>query len=197
MNKSLVDQCIYYSTDFSLILAIYVDDILIFFSSTQRLKKLKDKLHSSFKMSELGAAHSCIGIQINQTGESIELDQTVNIEEVIKRFGMLDANSVLTPADVNVKLIIPAPEEAITDVPYQEAVGAPLFVAQVTRPDIMYAISRASQFNNCHSQIHWTAVKQIIRYLKGTKDHNLTFSRSAAHRVIVYSDLDWAGDVNT
>jgi len=44
---------------------------------------------------------------------------------------------------------------------------------------------------------HWKATKKVLRYLQGTKDHMLTYRRSDHLEVIGYSDLDFAGCVDT
>lgn len=80
-------------------------------------------------------------------------------------------------------------------VPYQEAVGSLLFIAQCTRPDISFAVNDVSRFNNNHGEIHWRAVKRIMRYLKGTANYKLRFSRSK-ESLHCYTDADWASDMD-
>lgn len=48
--KSVADPCIYYASDLNIIIAIYVDDILIFHRNTTDLKNIKIFLNSNFKM---------------------------------------------------------------------------------------------------------------------------------------------------
>jgi hypothetical protein len=50
---------------------------------------------------------------------------------------------------------------------YRSIVGA-LQYAAITRPDIFYAVNKASQFMHSHIDEHWHGVKRILRYLKGT-----------------------------
>ena len=44
---------------------------------------------------------------------------------------------------------------------------------------------------------HWSGVKRILRYLKGTLKLGLVFSASNKNDLIGYSDADWAGDADT
>jgi hypothetical protein len=44
---------------------------------------------------------------------------------------------------------------------------------------------------------HWKATKKVMRYLQGTKDYMLTFKRSNHLKVVGYSDLDFAGCVDS
>ncbi len=77
--------------------------------------------------------------------------------------------------------------------PYQEAVGCLLYLAQCTRPDIAHALGEVSRYNSNHDIKHWKAVKRIIRYLKGTINYKFQFNSNNLG-IIGYSDADWASD---
>ncbi|KAG5900433.1 hypothetical protein JTB14_029319 [Gonioctena quinquepunctata] len=81
-------------------------------------------------------------------------------------------------------------------VPYQEAVGSLLFAGQVSRPDVNFAISYVSRFNQNPGKVHWTAVKRIMCYLKGTAHWKLEFSGRTTNitEITGFSDSDWASD---
>ena len=79
---------------------------------------------------------------------------------------------------------------------YQSAVGSLLYLSNWTRPDITYAVSNVSRFCTNPTQQHWTAVKRIMRYLKGTSNHGLIYSKKYSKSCVGFSDADWAGDVN-
>lgn len=81
-------------------------------------------------------------------------------------------------------------------VPYQELVGCLLYLVQGTRPDIAFSVSDVSRFNNRHHNIHWTAVKRILRYLKGTINFKLHYSRDGNKNLVGYTDSDWASDLD-
>ncbi|CAL1678820.1 unnamed protein product [Lasius platythorax] len=78
---------------------------------------------------------------------------------------------------------------------YLEAVGSLLYVRQISRPDIAYIVNILSSYCKKPKQ-HWLAVKRVMRYLKGTVDYKLTFSKKQEHNLIGYSDADWANDPN-
>lgn len=67
-------------------------------------------------------------------------------------------------------------------------------MGQGTLPDIAFAVNDVSRFNNKHGRAHWTAVKRIFRYIKGSIDMKLFFSNSDA--LTGYTDADWASDVD-
>ena len=78
------------------------------------------------------------------------------------------------PADPNQELY--SPEQAgdpqdITTAPYREAVGSLMYLSAATRPDITFAVNQASRFLENPTTVHWKAVKRILKYLKGTINH--------------------------
>ena len=92
------------------------------------------------------------------------------------------------------------PEEAaeMKDKPYRNLVGALLFLMTSSRPDISFAVIQVAKFSENPSRVHWTAVKRILRYLKGTSDYSITYTRDGATFSVEASvDSDWAGDVDT
>lgn len=199
LHKSQMDPCIYFSSDKGILIAIYVDDFLLFYRDESKLIEMKKYLNHSFKMKDMGPVTSCIGLNIRQRERSIEIDQSGYVEEILCRFEMQESKPVRNPADTSTKLSIEMVTEEnslVGKIPYQEAVGALLYLAQGTRPDIAFAVNNVSRFNQCHSDIHWKAVKRIFRYLRGTTDYKLRYSKSKNGDIIAYSDSDWASDVD-
>lgn len=61
-----------------------------------------------------------------------------------------------------------------------------------TRPDIMFAVSTLTRFMSDPSLVHWEAGKRVLRYLKGTRDYQLTFGGHAPLELVGFTDADWA-----
>lgn len=205
-RKSKLDPCVYIKTDRHalIIITIYVDDILIF-SNNEKLKtEFKTSMMNNFKMKDIGNAKNCVGLTItrNRKEGKIWLDQELYIKDILKRFNMSDCNTISNPLDTNVKLsreMCPNTEQEkleMKSIPYQEAVGSLLYLVQGTRPDLTFAISKVSQFNNNPGKAHWQAVKRILRYVKGTSHMKLEFSKKSNSKITGYSDSDWGGDLD-
>lgn len=64
----------------------------------------------------------------------------------------------------------------MSNVPFHELVGTLQFIAQCTRPDIAFAVNVVGSFNSNPGEVHWTATKRILRYLKGTENMKLVYS---------------------
>ena len=58
-------------------------------------------------------------------------------------------------------------------VPYASAVSSLMYAMVSTRPDIAHAVGILSRFMSKPGKEHWTAVKQVFRYLRGTKHYGL------------------------
>ncbi len=71
-----------------------------------------------------------------------------------------------------------------------------MYLSVNTRPDIAYAVGNLAKFNSCPSRVHWTALKRVLRYLKGTMSYGIQYKKNSGSCVIGFSDADWAGDVN-
>jgi hypothetical protein len=181
LQQSNYDPCVYFHVENGniLIVAVYVDDLLLFSNNVVEKEQVKIGLMKRFKMKDLGRAHFCLGMRIihDQDRQSITLDQEKYINEVLERFKMSDCNGALTPLDPNQDLYetLNDENENRVDVPYQELIGCLMYLAQSTRPDIAYSVGVLSRFNNCYSQIHWTAAKRVLRYLKRTLNWKLVF----------------------
>jgi hypothetical protein len=79
-------------------------------------------------------------------------------------------------------------------------IGSLMYLAHGTRPDIAYATQKLAQYTKDPKPVHWTAVKRIFRYLKGTREYALTYGGLSAEEFTedlnVYCDADWASDAD-
>ena len=60
-----------------------------------------------------------------------------------------------------------------TEVPYLSVIGALMYVANCTRPDIAFVVNLLARHSAAPTKRHWTGVKNIFRYLQGTIDLGL------------------------
>ena len=114
---------------------------------------------------------------------------------------MGDFKPVSTPMDPNVMLgkteaSDESKDQTHTENDYTTCIGELLYTMHATRPNILYAVITLSQFTNRPSTEHWTALKCIYRYLKGTANHKLTYRRN--HSSLIEPDrfinADWGSN---
>ena len=200
-KQCTADPCIFITGEEAdlTIVAVYVDDLIVIAKTPETIKKIKESLAAHFKMKDLGKLHYCLGISIQHDEErgSLWMDQRQYIQLLLKRYGLSQAKTATTPADINVKLVKnDGVSKPVNPLNYQSMVGSLLYAAITTRPDIAQAVGAVSKFNSCPTEAHLTAVKRIFRYLKGTIDLCIKYERSADNRLVGFSDADWAGDLN-
>lgn len=72
-----------------------------------------------------------------------------------------------------------------------------LYLATNTRPDISHIVTKMSQFSVNPSEEHWTGVKRIFRYLKGTLDYGITYRMTYNNREVeIFTDAYWGCDAD-
>lgn len=180
-------------------LALFVDDGLVAAKSNRVISVVLDHLKSAFKIT-IGDASRFVGLQIkrDRAEKSMFVHQSEYAGKVLEKFGMLNAKSLCVPADPNVTLYPVEHDDECEDVPYREAVGSLMFLAVVSRPDIMFAVNLVSKFLSKHSRAHWMAVKRIFAYLVGTRGRGILYKSGGNESELVgYCDADFAGDVET
>lgn len=196
LTRSEEDPCVYIGKDGNLIVAIYVDDFLIFWKDAGIRDELKQKLSAKFHMKDMGRAKTCVGMTIEYDDDAITINQEAYAIQLLERYGMESCKPVGSPCDVSQKLSKSTEPATDLNVPYREAVGSLLFLVQGTRPDLAFAVSNVSRFNDCHDANHWNAVKRIMRYVKGTSHHRISYRRNTNEPIEGYVDADWAGEVD-
>jgi hypothetical protein len=79
---------------------------------------------------------------------------------------------------------------------YRSTVGALQYLC-LTRPDLAFAVNKTCQFLQQPTDVHWAAVKRVLRYIQGTLHLGISIRRSASVELSAYSDADWAGCPDT
>ncbi|KAJ8760941.1 hypothetical protein K2173_021979 [Erythroxylum novogranatense] len=75
---------------------------------------------------------------------------------------------------------------------YRQVIGALQYLT-MTRPDIAFPVNKLAQFMHCPTDVHWQAMKRLLRYLRGTSNHGLLLSKISTLTLHSFSDSDWAG----
>ena len=82
----------------------------------------------------------------------------------------------------------------MSKIPYASAVDSIMCAILCTRLDVSYALSMMSRFHSNPGECYWTAVKNILKYLKRTKDIFLVYGGSEELRVKGYTDASFQSD---
>ena len=151
----------------TLIVAVYVDDLLVTGTSLAQILRFKKEMTTKFELSDLGKLTYYLGIEVCQDHRGITLKQDMYARKIMEECGMAACNSVSTPMDVNVKLSRSAEEKSINERDYRRSIGCLRYLLH-TRPDLSFSVGILSRYMHDPKQSHGAALKQVMRYLRGT-----------------------------
>ncbi|GJR25209.1 retrotransposon protein, putative, ty1-copia subclass, partial [Tanacetum coccineum] len=187
-------------------LILYVDDILIMGNNIPMLQDVKSYLRRCFAMKDLGEAAYILGIKIyrDRSRRLIGLCQSAYIEKILKRFHMENSKRGSIPMQDKLRLSksqgasTPAELKRMQSVPYASAVGSIMYAVRCTRPDVAFAQNITSRFQQNPGDLHWTTVKNILKYLRNTKDMFLVYGGDLKRelRVSCYTDAGYLTDAD-
>jgi hypothetical protein len=202
--KNEEESCVYKKVSGSSIvfLILYVDDILLIGNDVPMLETVKTSLKNSFSMKDLGEAAYILGIKIyrDRSKRLIGLSQSTYIDKVLKRFNMHEAKKGFLPMSHGVSLsktqcpLTTDERERMNVIPYASAIGSIMYAMICTRPDVSYALSVTSRYQADPGEGHWTAVKNILKYLRRTKDMFLVYGGEEELVVNGYTDASFQTD---
>ncbi|KAJ9556974.1 hypothetical protein OSB04_011588 [Centaurea solstitialis] len=203
--KSEFEPCVYTKFYGSIVtfLVLYVDDILLIGNDVPTLQSVKEWLSKCFQMKDLGEAAYILGIKIyrNRSKRLIGLSQSTYIDKVLKRFRMDESKKGFIPMQHGIVLsktqcpVSSEDQDKMKSVPYASAIGSIMYAMLCTRPDVAYSVSVTSRYQQNPGEPHWVAVKNILKYLRRTKEMFLVFGGSEDEiSVIGYSDASFQTD---
>ena len=163
---------IYTTASTRLFLLVYVDDIVITGSSSQAITHLIQNLSSEFAVKDLGPISFFLGIEASRTSSGLFLSQRQYIYNILQRTNMVEAKPVSSPMSSSQQLSLFDGAPCADPSQYRSVVGALQYLS-LTRPDISYSVNKVCQFMHKPTEIHWSAVKRILRYLKFSIDFGL------------------------
>ncbi|GJU63091.1 retrotransposon protein, putative, ty1-copia subclass [Tanacetum coccineum] len=179
------EPCVYLKSSGSnvTLLILYVDDILIMGNNIPMLQDVKSYLGRCFAMKDLGEAAYILGIKIyrDRSRRLISLCQSAYIEKILKRYHMENFKRGSIPMQEKLRLsksqgaLTPAELKHMQNIPYASAVGSIIYVVRCTRPDVAFAQNITSRFQQNPGDLYWTTVKNMLKYLRNTKDMFLVY----------------------
>lgn len=82
----------------------------------------------------------------------------------------------------------------MSEIPYASAIGSIMYAMICTRPDVSFALSVTSRYQSYLGEGHWIAVKNILNYLRRTKDAFLVFGGEEELAVKGYTNAGFQTD---
>ena len=192
------EACLFINNTTKVIICLYVDDLAILAPNKAIFNDFIKSISIDFKIKNLGVIKDYLGIDINLNIDKgfIKLSQETYINKVLNKFNLQDAKIKSTPMDSNIKLE-PSKEQANKeDIKlFQMLIGSLLYIMLGTRVDIAFAVIKLARYASNPNKTHFTALKRVFKYLKGTKDYGITYYKNNNHFISGYCDADYAGDI--
>ncbi|GJS98228.1 zinc finger, CCHC-type containing protein [Tanacetum coccineum] len=195
-KKCNLEQAVYTkrSKTSTLIVGVYVDDLIITGTPRKEIDAFKSQMQEKFEMSDLGLLAYYLGIEVTQTGGEITIKQTGYINKILKDTSMTDSNDTKIPMDPGTKLVKAEDGNSVDATYYRSLIGSLRYLLH-TRPDLSYAVGLLNRFMQDPKEIHLKEVKQVIRYIKGTKEHGIIYKKEGGCKITGYSDSSYG--INT
>ena len=198
LHQSHHDPCLFIGR--SMIVLVYVDDVLMFSKNPNNFDKLVESLKKAgVAIRKEGTAEGFLGVDITRestpAGPKITMLQTGLTKRVITALGLDSSESTAldTPAEAS-----PLPKdlgglEPHGNINYAATVGMLLYLSGHSRPDIAFAVHQCARYTFKPTRRHELALIRIGRYLKGTQGKGLIMYPDASRGIDCYPDADFAG----
>jgi hypothetical protein len=178
---------------------LYVDDCLIIGPKTG-VQLTTAWMCSQYKCHDLGDVATYLGMQIvrDRSAGTLKIHQAAYTKAIFTRYNLENCRPRITPMEHGLHLSRVEGQPLPSDVPFSSLVGTLLYLSVCTRPDISFSVSSLTRHLQKPTVQAWDAAKGIVRYLAGTIDMGITFTRSSKPQPLHgFSDSDFAADVDT
>lgn len=187
-----------------MVVVIYVNNRLATGTSVAAV----ESFFVSLSIKDLVHVHKFLGMRVELGSDgAYQIDQEEAIKELLRPHGMSDANATKTPIGDNCYVVIEEDASLLettsagggaTINAFQSLVGSLLWVARCSRPDIAFAVHKATRQTHAPQVLDWKLAKCVVWYLKGkaTLKFEMAPARTSrdALQLETYSDANFAAD---
>jgi hypothetical protein len=197
LQPTPADPCVYVSD--SLVVALFVDDILTTGISKDAILKFRASMQSYFNMDPTngGILEWYLGIQFLSNTEGIAMNQSLYLKEKLNRYSRYIASGgASSPLPSNFQELLQTESEpAPPNFPYRSMVGSLMYAMVCTRPDLALAVSIASRYLAEPKKVHCDIVSHIWKYVRNNLNLGLQFTRGDGTLTLEgYVDASYANE---
>ncbi|KAL0423271.1 UNVERIFIED_CONTAM: Retrovirus-related Pol polyprotein from transposon TNT 1-94 [Sesamum radiatum] len=145
---------------------------------------------NKFEMKDMDEADVILGIKLIRSIDGIAISQSHYVEKKLEKFGYQNSRIAKTPYDSSVALFKNESGVSVVQLRYSQIIGSLQYLANGTRPDISFSVSKLARYTSCPDKTHWGALDRVLRYLKGTVSLAIHYGRFPAV-LEGYSDASW------
>ena len=171
-----------------LIVAIYVDDLLILVKRIVDLHDLYAKLSEFYELLEPNKLTRFLGVDFTFDSDYVLLDLSEMITNLCDKYQVQPDSRVRTPLIAG-DVVGPALNSSLVNSQeYQSIIGCALYISRIARPDVLFPVIQLSQFQQSPKKLHLRKLMRILTYLSNTKDLKFKITRTDGNTLIAYSD---------
>jgi hypothetical protein len=144
---------------------VYVDDGIFLGNDDLKLQAAIQEIQElGLNIEDQGHPVDYVGVNIKKLQDgSYEFTQCAQFDAIINDVGLTGAKVKPVPAKVSLKLYAFKDEPPFDlDFNYRSAVGKLNYLAQTTRPDIMYATHQIAKYSSNPRQSHGKAILYLV-----------------------------------
>lgn len=174
-------------------LLIYVDDIIMVSSSVFVADALLHKLRTEHAIKDIGPFRFFLGIDVRSHDDGLLVIQDKYTKDLLCKLCMGTCKPVATPLLVSEKLSAYEGQRLHgNDITWYRSIVGALQYLTLKRPDISFPVNKVCQFLKAPTDLRWTTVKHILRYLQHTLGLSLHIQKCSV-LLSAFSDVDWVG----
>nr|GEX34832.1 uncharacterized mitochondrial protein AtMg00810-like [Tanacetum cinerariifolium] len=191
--KGTIDPTLFIRSfqDGILVVQVYVDDIIFGSTHPRYIQLFFDLMKSRFEMSMMGEMTFFLSLQVNQSPCGIFINQSKYMLEILKKYEMESCDPVGTPMEIKDKLDLDKNGTPVDPTKYNSMIGALMYLTS-SRPDIVHVTCLCARYQAKTTEKHLKEVKRIFRYLRGTVNTDLWYTKDSGFELTGFSDADYA-----
>lgn len=192
-EQSKADPCVFskWNGKKFIIMVTHVDDFYVISNERDMISDLHKFLSNEFGEVTIksGDLIGYLGMEVSRNPKNgdIKLSQPGYIKKLLNELKYENIRSVSTPWEVNY-VSVKGDDEKVDKLDYLRLLGLLNYLAVFTRPDLLFAMSKAAQACSDPTVGDMRRLKRIFRYLSGTRDYGIIFEGGKEIKLHAYVD---------
>ena len=195
--KPLVsDPCLFVNKDITVMILVYVDDVIVACKNSQDFEDLKRDANERFGVGDNGPFDWYLGLAIEDNGETLFMHQKDYVDKMLEKYSIDGSHIEATPMIDKYVIVKDVEDELFEQFDIRGKIGSLMYLAVCSRPDIAFAVCYLARFTVHPSSKVCAGINRIFRYLAGSRDLGINFERESNSELVIYCDADYGADVN-
>jgi hypothetical protein len=190
-KQSSADPCMYYldTNEGRMFVCVHVDDMLVAAPSTTHLKTFESKMEKTFELVKQYDTLSYLGMSIRRRKcGDIVVNQSGFVDDIVKKYDCDNLRKYpKTPATDDIT-IVDEKSPKCDRKKFTSLVMTLMYLARFTRPDILMPVTFLSSRCTDPTEEDYAKAMRIVKYLAGTRGHQLHFHHDAKFEPTIYAD---------